>query len=62
MKVENLYERKNCFMATAITNVTSVLTAVTGVITGSDILMTMFAGGLFVVGAKVFKRIKNSVK
>ena len=49
-------------MATAITNVTSVLTAVTGVITGSDILMTMFAGGLFVVGAKVFKRIKNSVK
>ena len=26
------------------------------------ILMTMFAGGLFIVGAKVFKRIKNSVK
>ena len=49
-------------MSDAITNVLSVLTAVTGVITGSEILMTMFAGGLFVVGAKVFKRIKNSVK
>lgn len=49
-------------MADAITDVTSVLTAVTGVITGSTVLMTMFACGLFVVGAKVFKRIKNSVK
>lgn len=49
-------------MAQAITDVTSVLTAVTTYITGTPILMTMFAGGLFVVGAKVFKRIKNSVK
>lgn len=46
----------------AITNVTSVLTAVTGQITGSAILMTMFATGLFVGGAKIFKRIKNAVK
>lgn len=49
-------------MSQAITDVTSVLTAVTTYITGTPILMTMFAGGLFVVGAKVFKRIKNSVK
>lgn len=49
-------------MAQAITDVTSVLTAVTTFITGSPILMTMFAGGLFVVAARVFKKIKNSVK
>lgn len=49
-------------MTTAITNFIAVLTEVTGVITGSDVLMTMFVGGLFVVAAKVFKRIKNSVK
>lgn len=46
----------------AISNVTSVLTAVTGQITGSAILMTMFSTGLFVGGAKIFKRIKNAVK
>ena len=49
-------------MATALTNITSVMTSVVGIITGNEILMTMFAGGLLVVGAKVFKRIKNAVK
>lgn len=49
-------------MADAITDVVSVITSVTGIITGSTILMTMFAAGLLVVGAKVFKKIKNSVK
>lgn len=49
-------------MSTALTNITSVLTTVTTIITGNDVLMTMFAGGLLVVGAKVFKRIKNAVK
>ena len=49
-------------MSTALTNIESVLTSVTTIITGNDILMTMFAGGLLVVGAKVFKRIKNAVK
>lgn len=49
-------------MAEAITNVTTVLTSVTTFITGSPILMTMFAGGLFVVGARVFRSIKKSVK
>ncbi len=46
----------------ALTNVTTVLSTVTTVITGSPILMTMFAGGLIAVGAKAFKAIKNAVK
>lgn len=49
-------------MSTAITNFLSVLTEVTSVITGSEVLMTMFVGGLFVVAAKVFKKIKNAAK
>ena len=49
-------------MSDALSNFTTVMTNLTGVITGNDILMTMFAGGLLVVGAKVFKKIKNSVK
>ena len=47
-------------MSGAITNFVSILTEVTTVITGSDVLMTMFVGGLFVVGAKVFKKIKKA--
>lgn len=49
-------------ITTALSNFSSVLTSVVSVITGNDILFTMFAGGLLVVGAKVFKRIKNAVK
>lgn len=49
-------------MSAAITQFLAILTEVTNVITGSDVLMTMFVGGLFVVGAKVFKRIKNAAK
>lgn len=49
-------------MSTGITNVVSALESVTGIITGSEVLMTMFCGGLLVIGAKVFKRIKNASK
>lgn len=49
-------------MATALTNFGTVLTSVATFISENDILMTMFAGGLLVVGAKVFKRIKNAAK
>lgn len=49
-------------MTTALTNFSAVLTSVATFIQGNDILMTMFAGGLLVVGAKVFKRIKNAAK
>lgn len=40
----------------------SALGEITTVITGSAVLSAMFAGGLLVVAAKVFKRIKNAVK
>ena len=49
-------------MTTALTNFAAVLASVVSTIEGNDILMTMFAGGLLVVGAKVFKRIKNAAK
>ena len=47
---------------TALTRLESVLAPIITYIGNNPIMLTMFAGGLFVVGAKVFKRIKNSVK
>lgn len=49
-------------ISSALTDFSSVLTSVVGVITGNPILLTMFAGGLIAVGAKVFKSIKNASK
>lgn len=49
-------------LASALTNMSSVLSTVVSTITGNVIMFTMFAGGLMVVGAKVFKRIKNASK
>lgn len=49
-------------MADAIANFVSILGNITTTITGSTVLYTMFVGALFVVGAKVFKRIKNAAK
>ena len=46
----------------ALTKFLSVLNPMITYILNNPILLTCFAGGLFVVGAKVFKRIKNSVK
>ena len=49
-------------VANALSDFSSVMTSLVGIITGNAILFTMFAGGLLTVGAKVFKRIKNAVK
>lgn len=49
-------------LSDALTNIGTVLTQITSTITGNAIMFTMFAGGLMVVGAKVFKRIKNASK
>ena len=49
-------------MATGLSNFADVLTSVVSIISNNEVLMTMFCGGLLVVGAKVFKRIKNAVK
>lgn len=49
-------------MTQGLADFVSVLTEVTTYITSSSVLMAMFCGGLMVVGAKVFKRLKNAVK
>lgn len=49
-------------ISSALTDFSSVMTSLVSIITGNAILFTMFAGGLLTVAAKVFKRIKNSVK
>ena len=49
-------------ISSALTDFGSVMTELVSIITGNAILLTMFAGGLLAVGAKVFKKIKNSVK
>ena len=49
-------------LSSALSDFGSVMTEVTSTITGNTTLYAMFAGGLMVVGAKVFKRIKNAVK
>lgn len=49
-------------LTSAITNVSSVITAVMNVIEGNVVLTTIFCTGLFVAGAKIVKRIKNAVK
>lgn len=49
-------------MSTALSNFGDVMTSIVGIITDNNILFTMFAGGLLVVGARVFKKIKNAVK
>lgn len=49
-------------MADAISNMVDIIGNVTTVITGSPVLFATFVGGLFIVAAKVFKRIKKAAK
>ena len=49
-------------LSSALTDATSVVSSVVGIITDNAILLAMFAGGLLAVGAKVFKKVKNSAK
>lgn len=48
-------------MTTALTNVGSVVTAAIGIVTGNEILMTLFAGGLLGVGFKAIHWAKRAV-
>lgn len=47
-------------LSTALSNISTVISSVVGIISGNTILMTMFAGGLIIVGAKVFKKLKKA--
>lgn len=49
-------------LSSALANVGTVVTQATGIITGSEILMVMFAGGLLSVGFKAIKWAKRAVK
>lgn len=45
-----------------LTSFGTVMTSMIGIVTGNAVLYTMLAGGLVATAARVFKRIKNSVK
>lgn len=47
-------------LTSALSDITTVLSTVTSIITGNAILFTMFAGGLVAVGARVFKSISRA--
>lgn len=49
-------------LTTALTNVGTVVTQALGIITGSDILMVLFAGGLLGVGFRAIKWAKRAVR
>ena len=49
-------------MTDAIANVVSILGEVTDLVTDSTVLMCAFVGSLFIVGAKVFKKIKKAAR
>ena len=49
-------------LASALTNVGSVVTAAIGIVTNNAILMTVFAGGLLAVGFKAIRWAKKSVR
>lgn len=49
-------------MSTGLTNVGTMITTVVGVITGNEVLMTLFCGSLLITGAKVFKKIKKAAR
>lgn len=48
-------------LSTALTNVGTVVTQAIGIVTDNAILMTLFAGGLLMIGFRVIKKAKNSV-
>lgn len=49
-------------MSTALTNVGTVVTQAIGIVTGNDILMTLFAGGLLGIGFRAIHWAKRAVR
>ena len=49
-------------IATALTNIGTVVTSAIGIITDNTILMTVFAGGLLAVGFRAIRWAKRSVR
>lgn len=49
-------------LATALTNVVTVVTQAVGIVTDNPILMTVFAGGLLAIGFRAIRWAKKSVR
>ena len=49
-------------MTSALTNVGTVVTQAIGIVTGNEILMTLFAGGLLGIGFKAIHWAKRAVR
>ena len=49
-------------MTAALTNVGTVVTQAIGIVTGNDILMTLFAGGLLGIGFRAIRWAKKAVR
>lgn len=49
-------------MTTALTTIGTLVTTALGYITGNDVLMVMFCGGLLGVGFKVIRQAKRAAK
>lgn len=47
-------------MSTALTTISTLVTTSLGIITGNDILMVLFCGGLLGVGFKVIRQAKRT--
>lgn len=43
-------------LATGLTNIGTVVTSATGIISGNVLLMAVFCGGMLMVGFRIFKR------
>lgn len=49
-------------LATALSNVGTIVNQAVGIVTGNEILMVLFAGGVLAVGFRAIKWAKRSVR
>ena len=57
-----MYDVLAVTMSEGLTNVSTMISSVVSIITGNEVLMTLFCGSLLITGAKVFKKIKKAAR
>ena len=57
-----MYDALAVTMSEGLTNVSTMISSVVSIITGNEVLMTLFCGSLLITGAKVFKKIKKAAR
>ena len=57
-----MYDVVAVTMSEGLTNVSTMISSVVSIITGNEVLMTLFCGSLLITGAKVFKKIKKAAR